>query len=290
MSLNTFVPRIWGARLLENLHKAQVFAGVVNHDYEGDIKAYGDQVQISAIGPVTGFTYTKNTDMSTAQVLDGASTILNINQAFAYNFAIDDIDKRQQQPKLMNEAMKEAAYIISNDFDTYIAGLYTDGAITGTGNGYILGTDGTPITVSTVSTDKNAFEVLIDLNVALDTFNVPDDSRWVVVPPWFAGLLVKDVRFSSYGTLANRATALAGEVGNIGGFRVFKSNNVKNTTDTKYKIMAGYDGTITAANNIVENEAFRNVKQFGDIMRGLHVYGVKVVRPSALAVATCNHV
>jgi hypothetical protein len=127
------------------------------------------------------------------------------------------------------------------------------------------------------------------MRVALDANNVPAEGRWVVVPPWLYGLLTKDVRFSSYGTGMNRDTAATGQVGDMGGFRIFVSNNISNTSDAKYKVLAGFPGSITLASQINEPEAFRSQKQFADVLRGLHLYGAKVVRPAALACATVNH-
>lgn len=283
MALNNLIAKIWSAQLLVNLHKKQVYGQVVNRDYEGEIRNGGDRVQIPAIGAVTISSYTKYTDLSTPQQLDAGTTTLVVDQQKSYNFAIDDIDKAFQTPKIAADAIKEAAYGLANDFDTYIAGLYTDAALT-TG----LGTDGTPLVVSTVSTDTNAYELLVDMGNILDENNVPDEQRWVVIPPWMFSLLLKDERFVSFGTPANRATAAQGMLGDIAGFTVYRSNNVSNTSGAKYKVLAGYPGSITAANAVVKMEAFRSPTQFTDVVRGLHVYGAKVVRPSALACATIS--
>lgn len=285
MSLNNFIPKIWSARLLVNLNKSLVFAqeGVVNTDYEGDISQFGDRVQITAIGAVTVSTYTKNTDMSNPQVLDGADTTLLIDQSKAYNFSIDDVDKRQGQPKIMDDAMREAAYALGNDADQYIASLYTDVA-----SANAIGTDGSPKSVGTGGSDANAYELLVDMSVKLDENNVPAEGRWVVVPAWYHGLLLKDQRFVSFGTAENKETLRNGRVGQAAGFTILKSNNVVNTSGTLYKIMAGFPGAITFANQILAPEAFRSQKQFADVMRGLHLYGAKVIRPNGLVVTTAN--
>ena len=109
MSLDNFIPQIWSARLLENLNKNHVFVGLCNRDYEGEIKGMGDQVKINSIGRVTIGDYQKNTDIEAPEVLNDAQRILLINQGKYFNFQIDDVDKAQQNPKVMNAAMKEAS-------------------------------------------------------------------------------------------------------------------------------------------------------------------------------------
>ncbi len=281
MSLNNFIPTIWAARVLENLRKSLVYGqdGVVNRDYEGEIRDVGDSVRINAIGPVTVFTYTKNTDIPPPETLSDAQTVLTIDQARAFNFQVDDIDRVQQRPKLMDEAMAEAAYSLRDDFDQYIAGLYT-----GVASGNTIGTDESPV----VPGATTAYEYLVDLGVILDEAKVPRANRWVVVPPWFHGLLQKDDRFVKAGTTQSDQVLRNGEVGQAAGFRVLVSHNVPNTTGTKYKIIAGHPMAISAASQINKVEAYRPERRFADAVKGLHLYGAKLIRPTAIAVLTAN--
>ncbi len=281
MSLNNFIPTIWAARVLENLRKSLVYGqdGVVNRDYEGEIRDVGDSVRINAIGPVTVFTYTKNTDIPPPETLSDAQTVLTIDQARAFNFQVDDIDRVQQRPKLMDEAMAEAAYSLRDDFDQYIAGLYT-----GVASGNTIGTDESPV----VPGATTAYEYLVDLGVILDEAKVPRANRWVVVPPWFHGLLQKDDRFVKTGTTQSDQVLRNGEVGQAAGFRVLVSHNVPNTTGTKYKIIAGHPMAISAASQINKVEAYRPERRFADAVKGLHLYGAKLIRPTAIAVLTAN--
>ena len=117
--------RIWSAQLLTALDKSLVYAGLCNRDYEGEIKAYGDQVKINSLGDVNVGQYTKNTDISAAQTLTDAQRILEINQSWYFNFQVDDVDAAQQKPKVMEEAMKRAAYALADKADQYICLLYT---------------------------------------------------------------------------------------------------------------------------------------------------------------------
>ncbi|MDO6355118.1 P22 phage major capsid protein family protein [Caloramator sp. CAR-1] len=279
MSLNNFIPQIWSARLLENLRKNLVFgqAGVVNRDYEGEIRAYGDTVKINSIGPVTVADYTKNTDINPPETLSDAQRTLVIDQAKYFNFLIDDIDAAQQNPKVMDAAMAEAAYALADKADQYLASMYVYAGST-------IGNDTTPI----IPTASTAYEYLVDAAIKLDENNIPRSNRWVIIPPWFYGLLLKDDRFVKAGTATSDQVLRNGEVGQAAGFTVYLSNNVANTSGTKYKIMAGHPMAITFAEQINKVEAYRPEKRFADAVKGLHLYGAKVIRPEALVVITAN--
>lgn len=280
MALDSFIPQVWSARLLMNLHKKLVYAqeGVVNRDYEGEIRDMGDTVKINAIGPVTIGTYTKNTDITDPETLTDSQTMLLIDQAKYFNFQIDDVDRAQQNPKVMDAAMREAAYGLANVADQYVAGLYT-----GVSAGNTIGDDTTPV----VPDKTNAYEYLVDLATILDENDIPEDGRWVVVPPWFHGLLQKDDRFV-HATTAGDGVVRNGVIGQAAGFTVYKSNNVPNTSGTKYKIIAGHPWAITYADQINKVEAYRPEKRFADAVKGLHLYGAKLVRPNAIAVMTAD--
>ena len=120
---------------------------------------------------------------------------------------------------------------------------------------------------------------------------MPKASRWVVVPAWYHALLLLDNRFVQAGTSAADNVLRNGEVGKATGFSVIVSNNVAYTGSSgseKFKVMAGYDQTISYAEQIVEVQAYRPELRFADAVKGLHVYGAKVVRPDALAVLTVS--
>ncbi len=281
MAIDNFIPEVWSARLLENLHKALVYGqdGVVNRDYEGEIKNVGDTVKINSIGPITIGTYTKNTDITAPETLSGDQTLLQITEAKYFNFQVDDIDAAQQKPKIMDAAMREAAYGLRDVADQFIASLYV-----GVASGNTIGDDTNPV----VPTSSDAYDYLVDLGVLLDEDNVPSDGRWVIVPPWFHGLLLKDNRFVASGSSSADQRLRNGQVGEAAGFMVLKSNNVPNDSGTKYKIIAGHPMAWAYAEQILKLEAYRPEKRFADAVKGLHVYGAKLVRPSAIAVMTAN--
>lgn len=283
MSLDNLIPQVWAARLLENLNKALVYGqpGVVNKDYEGEISGAGDAVRINAIGQVTVDDYTKYEPIADPEVLTDDQTVLNIDQAKYFNFQIDDIDRAQANPDVMDAAMREAAYALAEEADRYLAGLHA-----GVAAGNVIGSSETP--VDDLDEDGAAYNYLVDLDVRLTEANVPRAGRWVVVPAWFYALLRKDDRFVRSGTAAGDAALRNGQIGMAAGFSVLESNNVPHTSQTKYRIMAGYPGAITYAEQIVKIEAYRPEKRFADALKGLHVYGAKLVRPSGIAVLTAN--
>lgn len=291
MSVAKFIPTIWSARLLAHLDKAHVYAALVNRDYEGEIKNYGDTVKINQIGDVAIKNYQKGKDIADPDELSGEDTSLVIDQAKYFNFSIDDVDNAQTNPKLMDEAMQRAAYGMNDVTDSFIAGLMAVGAIN---NGENLGSDATPL----VPTKDTAYDMLVDLATDLTEKNVPTQGRWVVVPAWFHGLLLKDQRFVGNGTDYNKALIEGGEVGTAAGFRVNLSNNVpctktedpetKKVTVSKYKIIAGTNAAASYAEQILKTEAYRPEKRFSDAVKGLHVYGAKVVQGKALSVLTVN--
>lgn len=276
MAITNFIPQIWSARLLENLRKNLVFGNVVNRDYEGEIRNYGDTVKINSIGPITVADYTKNTDINPPETLSDAQRTLVIDQAKYFNFLIDDVDQAQTNPKLMDAAMLEAAYALADKTDQFLASQYVYAANT-------IGNDTTPV----VPTTTTAYEILVDASIKLDEANIPRTNRWAVIPPWFYGLLLKDDRFVKFTASADKVLR-TGEVGEAAGFTIYVSNNIVNTAGAKYKILIGHPMAITYAEQISKVEAYRPERRFADAVKGLHLYGAKVIRPGALVVITAN--
>lgn len=282
MAIDNFIPEIWSARLNQSLKKDLVFAqeGVVNRDYEGDIMEAGDTVRINTIGSVTVSNYTKNSNMLPPQELTDSQATLVIDQQKSFNFQVDDIDRAQQKPKVMDAAMQEAAYALSNVMDAYVAGLHTQI----TDPAHLLGTDGAP----KAPDPTTAYEFLVDLGVLLTEANVPMAGRWIILPPWYIGLMAKDTRFVEGATPMAGSNIANGISGKIAGFTVLMSNNVANTANDKYKIMAGVPGGISVAQQVRAVEAYRPELRFADAVKGLHLYGAKVVRPEMLVLMTAD--
>lgn len=274
MSVQNFIPTIWSARLNESFKKNLVYGNVVNTDYEGEIKGQGSTVKINSIGAVTIGTYDKAAGIGNPQELDSAQKTLTIDQAKFYNFTADDVDAAQANVDLLSGGIVEASYGLANVVDQYIAGFYTEVKA-----GNTIGNDTTPI----VPTSATAYDLLVDLGVILDENDVPEGDRFVVVPAFFYGLLVKDPRYTKDANVMR-----TGFVGSIDNMAVFKSNNVPNTAGAKYKIIAGHKSAISFAGQVDSVEAYRPEKQFSDAIKGLQVYGAKCIKPEALAVLTAN--
>src|SRR4051794_28748111 len=130
MSINNFIGTVWSARILRALEKSLTYGGVVNRDYEGEIKGVGDTVKITSVGDPTVFDYTKNTDMADVETLTDATRSLVIDQAKGFNFQVDDVDKAQGAVGVMDEAMRRAGYKLRDAADQYLAGVLVAGATT----------------------------------------------------------------------------------------------------------------------------------------------------------------
>ena len=278
----TFIPTIWAARLLKALEHALVYGqtGIVNRDYEGEIKQSGNSVKIASIGDPTISTYTKNTDLPNPEILSDSDQTLLIDQGDTFNFYVDSVDKAQQNVKTMDEAMRRSAWKLRDKSDGFLAGLMS-AAVTNTNT---IGSNTTP----KVPTKADAYEYLVDLGVLLDEADVPTDNRFVIVPSWFHGLMLKDDRFVRSGTDNGVNTLKNGMVGEAAGFSILKSNSVPNTAGVKYQIIAGHDIATSYAEQILDIQSYKPEKRFGDAMKGLHVYGGRVIRPTALAKLIAN--
>jgi N4-gp56 family major capsid protein len=276
MAVTTFIPQIWSARLLYNLDKSHVATNFVNRNYEGLIRNQGDTVKINSIGDINVFDYTRNTDMEEPQVLETTEQTLVIDQAKAFNFTVDDVDKVQAAGDLMDTAMSRAAYKLSDVSDAFLLGVIAAGAATAN-------------TISGVKlTSGNVYENMVALRTLLDKANVPTAGRSVVIPPDVYALLLMDDRFvkaSDSGT-AN-SVLLSGQVGRVAGLEVYLSNNVVVSEGT-YTITAQVPYATTYAEQIISTEAYRMEKRFSDAVKGLHVYGAKVTDGNAIAALKCT--
>ena len=268
--------------MLVALEKALIYGqtNVCNRDYEGLISQKGDTVKIGSIGDVDVQDYTKDTDIGDPASLTDAASTLTIDQAKYFNFYVDSIDRAQQNVNVLDEAMRRAAWSLREKADAYLAAAM-DAAVP---VGNKIGSTTTP----KVPTKDDAYEYLVDLGVLLDVGNVPTTDRFVVVPAWFHGLLLKDDRFVRSGTAAGDSRLRNGEAGEAAGFTILKSNNVPNASGIKYKIIAGHPSATTYVEQVLDVQTYKPEKRFGDAVKGLHVYGGKVIRDTALACLIAN--
>lgn len=286
MAIDKFIPSVWAARALTALDDVLVYnqEAVVNRDYEGEIADKGDRVKINSIGRVTVKSYTKNTDIDDPEELTDAQQELVIDQADYFNFQIDDVDKAQTDPKVMNQAMTESGYELAAVADAYTAGLMAAAAVSGSNK---IGTVASPKT--DLGTPANAYQYLVDLGVLLDESNTPDEGRWCIAPSWFIGVLAKDGTYITNATETGQNIRRNRMVGEVAGFTLYKSNRVPNTTSTTgFRILAGHRIATSFAQQLLKTKAFEMEKRFAEGVKGLQVYGAKVTRPSNLAVLIAN--
>jgi len=279
MAIDNFIPEIWSQKIFQDFDKAFVFGQLVNRDYEGDITGQGDTVKINAVGPITVSDYTKNSTAGVAlEQLTGADMTLVIDKADYFAFFVDDVDKAQTKPKVMGEAMRKAAVKMAETADARIGGLYASA--------------GTLLTSAAFGPGAVP-EQLAMIHRKLDEYSVPFPGRWLVVPPWaYDKMLLANIGFANStvyqaGNVDGTAAWSAGRIGNVMGFDVYMSNNLTAhasdlSTIRWHYIMAGTKDAITFADQIVSVEAFRPETMFSDAVKGLHVYGMKVVAPKAL--------
>jgi hypothetical protein len=289
MSITRFRPEIWSANLLVALRKKLVYAGpgVVNRDYEGDISAAGDTVRITSIGDPTIGTYSANTTVITPEELTDAQRTLVVDQAKYFAFFVDDVDARQAKGNVIPEAMRRAAYKLADTVDQYVAALYT---------GVPAANVVTAVTIDTSNPASWATEaakayndILVPLKVKLDEANVPTEGRYAVIPPILHGVLLRDDRFVRYdaaGQSGGQEALRNGMVGRAAGFDILMSNNTPVPGANQNVVTAGTDIAISFAEQINKTEAYRPESKFADAVKGLMLYGSKLIRPEALASCT----
>lgn len=277
MAITNFVPEVWSSQLLSSLKKAEIFAGLCNRSYEGEISQAGDTVHITSISRPTVAAYVKDTTVIAPETLTDAQKSLIIDKSYYFAFEVDDIDKRQAAASgaLMAEAAQEAAYALADQADLVIIAAMEAG-VSGTA-------PDNSIAATSRATSALCVEGLLDIKTLLDESNVPQQGRWVVIAPWIQNRLMLDTRYITIDSMTGGSGFRNGQVGRIMGFDVILSNNLTlSDTVNDSTVIAGYPGAVTFAEQISMVEAYRPQGSFSDALKGLHLYGVKVVRPTGL--------
>ena len=281
MSVATFIPELWSARLLQGLEKSHVATNLVNRDYEGQIRNQGDKVNINTLSDVAIKTYTPNSDIASPDDLTTTKQQLEITEADYFNIQLDDVDRVQAAGELMDTAMRNVAYKMNDRTDSFILGKIASGV----DSGNIIGTTESPIQV----TKNNIYESIIEMRTKLDKANVPTSGRTIIIPPEIYALLLQDERFVKSDAVAGQNVLVNGLVGRVAGFDVFESNNVVYDTNNKFwKVTAQVRTATTFAEQIVKTEAYRMEKRFSDAVKGLHVYCAKVTDGTQIAELICK--
>jgi len=284
MAITRFRPEIWSASLLVALRKALVYAqpGVVNRDYEGEIAQAGDTVRITSISDPTIGTYTPNVTSVSPEELTDAQRTLTVDQAKYFAFYVDDVDARQAKGDVMPTAMGRAAYKLADQADQFVASLYTG---IQSANAVNAGATVTFTAIGSTATEEFYNKALVPLKVKLDEANVPTDGRYCVVPPWGHAMLLLSSLFSRVDGSGGAAAARNAFVGRAAGFDILVSNNTPVPAAGRNIVTAGVDSALSFAEQINQVQAYRPEVKFADAVKGLYLYGAKLVRPDALAYA-----
>lgn len=269
MAISNFIPTIWSETLYSELNKNFVAVNHCNRDFEGDIKSKGSVVNICGVGDITISDYSANTDMSNPQELNDSVTKLEINRAKFFNFQIDDVNKAQTSPKLMEAAMQKAAEAIANEADKHVFSLYSNAGKT---FGNALDMD-----VSLSETILSAREYLYENNVG-DNIEL-----FLEVSPKVATRILREKLVFPF---TSENAFEMGYLGSIFGCKIFVCNNIAvshaDSNDIHHCIIRT-KRAIAFADQLSEVEAYRPEKRFADAVKGLHLYGAKVVYPKEMA-------
>lgn len=282
MSVETFIPELWNAAIKEPYEKALVFGQptIASNAWLGEITGIGDTVHINYLSAPTVRDYTKGTPIEVEE-LSTTSTKLTIDQGKYFAFRVHDVDKVQAAGDFQGPATKQAGIDLRDNADTYLAGLLKDGAHKDNKLGTVEVIDDDP---AKAGAEYSAFKVLVKLSNKLNRQSVPTTGRYVVVGPDTYSALLMDPRFTRVDASGDVEGLRNGIVGRAVGFDVLVSNNTPLVSGREVAI-AGVPDAFAFASQLVETEALRDPAHFGDIVRGLNVYGAAVTRPEGVATA-----
>lgn len=290
MSVASFIPELWSAKLLEKYDENLVYTqpSIANRDYEGEITKQGDTVHINQIGDPGVRTYDRAQDI-TFDDLGTTEQELVIDQADYFAFYVNDVDKVQAAGELGGPALTRASLQLRRKTDTFAGGLLKAGAATANQLGrQKIVSGGTQMAGAGQIT---AYDLLVELGLKLDNQDAPEEGRYVVVDPGFIAAISKDDRFVRVDASGSSDVLRNGVLFRAAGFDILKTSAVPTVggsganKDDKV-IIAGVPGAFTFAQQIIKTESGRREKGFDDFVKGLNVYGAKVTIPEGLATAT----
>ena len=301
-----FAPSIFSQKVLKFFRRASVAEDITNTDYTGEIENFGDTVNIMKEPTLTVSAYQRGSVVNPQDLADDQIT-LTVDQANAFAFKIDDIEERHSHVNFEALATSSGAFALKRKFDANILQAMSDGAgIAGADDASLsggltttnsaLGTASAPINVET---DDAGINLMLLMARVLDDQSVPEENRWFVAPPIFyekmfqAGNKMAEVQVTGDAS-SNLRNGLA-TPGTLAGFRCYKSTALNSTAGTdqvtlsgvatdasENVILAGHISSTSTASHIAKTEVVRSTESFSDVVRGLHVFGRKVLRPEAL--------
>lgn len=285
-----FIPQIWSGKLQVKFYKATVLSDITNNDWEGDIASQGDTVWIRSIPTITIRDYAKGQSLVHERPSSDPISLV-IDKGKYFDFVVDDVDKVQSDIKLLNMFSDDASEQMKITIDSQVLGsIIADpdpanmGNAAGALSGNIaLGVTGTPNAISKIS----ILDQIVDCGQVLDEQNVPETGRWMVIPPWMSAQIkksdLKDVSLSGDPTTIIRN----GRLGMVDRFTLYVSNSLTSAPETQGKswyMPFGTRDAVCFASQMTNVETLRAETTFGDIVRGLNVYGWKTTKAQALGV------
>lgn len=279
MSIDNFIPNLWSGQIQKKLRNELVFGGMVNRRFEGELRRKGDTVTIFTVGETTIKDMVSRKTDGAPREIDAPEGIaitnvsLVVDQEKYFNVGIDDVDAIQRNADLFPEYIDSAVYGLKSAMDKHIADKMKKGA------GSQLGTTSSPVELSA----DTIYNEILKLKVALDRANAPQIGRFLVMPPEAEGMLLADNRFIYVGTGGN---ALAnGKLFKASGFDIAISNDLTPDSSNVYQIIASNRESTAFVEQILHIEPYRVEKAFSDAVKGLAVYGAKVIKPEHVVVA-----
>ena len=307
-----FIPTLWSGKLLAKFYQNTMLSEVTNTDYEGELKNQGDTVRIRLAPSISISDYTVGQSLS-YEVPTPSFQDMQVNKGKYFGVQVNDVLAYQSDMSLMNmfteDAAKQLKIAIENEvfFNSFVTegpAAANEGATAGAiSAAYNLGTDIAPIDQAT---PENVLKAILRMSTALDEQNVPEDGRYLIITPFDRHLLMQSSIAQAYFSGDNSSTVRTGKIGMLDRFSVYVSNLLPkgaaakalvaglsaasggaSLTDAKARrtMVAGTKAAVSFAMTINKTEPLRNQTDFGDIVRGLAVYGRKVTKPEALVVA-----
>ena len=294
-----FVPEIFSKKIQNFFRKSSVIEAITNTDYAGEISAFGDTVNIIKEPVITVAAYTRAASTSKQFLTDQELTLV-IDKANSFKFIVDDIEERLSHINFASVGASSAAYTLKDTMDSEVlsamfAGVSTsspDHRLGGDGNGSALASFGSndPLDMGNVSGELSPLKIMARMARLLDDSQVPEEGRWFVAKPeFYEELADTDSKLMSSDFNQGDGGVRNGLVasGQIRGFSMYKSSNVPATTGSTAtgQCLGGHMSSTATAQSILNIETLRDTDTFGDIVRGLHVYGRQVLRDDAIVKA-----
>ena len=288
-----FLPAVYSKKVLNFFRKSSVAEAITNTDYAGEITAFGDSVRIIKEPTITVYQYERGQDVTQTKLTDQEITLV-VDTANAFKFIVDDIETSMSHVNFKEVASSSAAYALRDAFDEGVIAKMQAG-LAASAPDHTLGADSaTPLSAGVYDgagaidlgiSETDPLDVLARMARLLDAQNVPEEGRWVVASPdFYEQLSQSSSKLLSVDYNAGQGSIRNGLVssGKLRGFSMYKSNNLPATSNATGFLMAGHISAVATAQTITSTEVIRDPSSFGDIVRGLHVYGAKVLRPEAL--------